>query len=345
MKKNSLYPVILAGGQGSRLWPLSTSDNPKQFKKIYSNFSFFQQAINRINNDIYSTPIIICNKKYESIVKKQLRELQLKKYFLLLEPLARNTAPAICIAAEFILNKLKGENFCVLSADHLISEDNKFQKSINKALKLIDDNKIITFGILPNKPETGYGYLKVESIKKPSKLQKFTEKPSIYNAKKYLKERNYLWNSGIFLFNCKKIINDFEQLSPDILLHCKKSLNLSRKKGSSYYLDSNSFASCENISIDYAILEKTKNIWVVPLESKWSDIGSWSALFENLPKDKNNNAFKGFVKSISTSNCLIHAQEKKISIIGCNNLIIVEEGKDLLICNADQDQDVKKLLS
>jgi mannose-1-phosphate guanylyltransferase len=160
MKKNSLYPVILAGGQGSRLWPLSTSDNPKQFKKIYSNFSFFQQAINRINNDIYSTPIIICNKKYESIVKKQLRELQLKKYFLLLEPLARNTAPAICIAAEFILNKLKGENFCVLSADHLISEDNKFQKSINKALKLIDDNKIITFGILPNKPETGYGYLK-----------------------------------------------------------------------------------------------------------------------------------------------------------------------------------------
>jgi len=344
-----IIPVILSGGSGTRLWPLSRENYPKQYIDLLGGFSMLQETILRLNGLCGELePIIICNHQHRFIVAEQLKEIQLENATILLEPSGRNTAAAITAAALHVLKmKIKEAVLLVLSADHIIQDNKSFHDSIRVAIQQAQYSKLVVFGVTPTYPNTGYGYLKTNSNSHKSFLNvdEFVEKPNKGAAKNYILDPNYYWNSGMFVFEPKFFINELSIYSKDIVVAIKSSYNKSNKDLDFIRLEKESFESSPNLSIDYALMEKSKNVIMVPLKAEWSDVGTWKALSEIEKKDPNGNTMKGDVVSIETKNTYINAQHKLITTIGLKDLVIVDTPDATLIANKNNLNEVKNIVS
>jgi mannose-1-phosphate guanylyltransferase/mannose-6-phosphate isomerase len=337
--------VILAGGSGTRLFPLSREYFPKQFLSIDGTSTFFQSTFIRslkVVEQNKDSIHIITNDKYRFLIKDQLEEIGFKDFEnIILEPVGRNTAPAIALAVKYLteIKDIKDDELVlVLPSDHIISPDSKFVEYINKGKNIARKGYIVTFGIRPNKPETGYGYIEASQELEDGVFiaEKFHEKPDLETAKRYLLSGNFFWNSGIFLFSIKTIIKAFELLAPEIYSYLK---NYSYKELVMYFKD------MPDISIDYAVMEKSPNIAVVPMDITWSDIGSWDSVYELLPKDENSNVKIGKnIVEIDTQNSLIYTNDRVISTIGVKDLIIIDTDDVLLIAEKGSSQRVRDIV-
>ncbi len=352
MIQNPIIPVILCGGSGTRLWPLSRESYPKQFLPLTSDNkkSLLQETQERISgiNNLFE-PILICNEDHRFIVAEQMREINIKPFSILLEPFGRNTAPAIALAAMKALESQLNPILLILSSDHEIKNTEIFIKTINEAFKFAENGRLVTFGIMPTSPHTGYGYIKASSSLNPKKIEgydieEFTEKPDLETAQRFLKTKRYTWNSGMFMFEAKTIINEITKYQPNIIDTCKDALSNSEYDLDFQRLNQIAFKKCPNLSIDVAVMEKTDKGTVLPLNAGWNDIGSWEAIWETSNKDQNGNFRKGKTIVEDTKNCYIRSENRLLVALGLEDLIIVETGDAILISNKKQTQKVKNIV-
>ncbi|MDW3056454.1 mannose-1-phosphate guanylyltransferase/mannose-6-phosphate isomerase [Vibrio sp. 1978] len=342
-----LLPVIMAGGSGSRLWPLSRTLYPKQFISLTSDNTMLQDTINRLEGIEHKSPFIICNEEHRFIVAEQLRQQNLAHSGIALEPVGRNTAPAIALAA--LQSKKEGDDplFLVLAADHVIQDQEAFVEAVEIAKKRAIENKLVTFGIVPTGPETGYGYIKQGKSDSADSYQveRFVEKPDLATAKEYISSNEYLWNSGMFLFKASRYLEELKKHRPDILTACEKAIAGSVNDLDFIRLDEEAFLSCPDDSIDYAVMEKTEDAVVVPLDASWSDVGSFSSLWEVAEKDVAGNVTHGDVITQGTQNSFIYSQSKLVSTVGVDDLVVVETKDAVLVAHKDKVQDVKSIVN
>nr|BCN19442.1 mannose-1-phosphate guanylyltransferase [Vibrio metoecus] len=340
-----ITPVIMAGGTGSRLWPLSRELYPKQFLDVTGKGTMLQQTVERLSSINHQAPILVCNEEHRFIAAEQMRLGGFEHGGIILEPVGRNTAPAIALAALRATIESKGEEdvtLLVLAADHLINDEEAFVKSVEAALPFASSNKLVTFGIVPNKPETGYGYIKAGALEGSAfAVDKFVEKPDIETAKRYLASGEYFWNSGMFMFKAGRYLEELEKHAPEILTVCKRAIESPSLDQEFIRVDKDIFETCPKDSIDYAVMEKTDSAIVVPMDAGWSDVGSFSALWETSSKDSHNNVLNGDVITVDSSNNYIRAENKLVASVGVNNLVIVETKDALLVADKDRVQDVK----
>lgn len=329
-----MFGVILAGGSGSRLWPLSRELYPKQLLNLCAEKSLLQSTFEMLNKFIPASEIIsVTNSKHQANVKMQLGDL-CESPVILAEPLSKNTAPAIAICVKYILETSdKDETILVVPSDLLIKENEKFKQTVISAQKYVDEGKIVTFGIKPTYPETGFGY--IHSV--DNKVTKFTEKPDNETVLTYLKDENYYWNSGIFMFKVSTIIKELETHCPDIM-NILQNIKCSDNK-----ISFTEFDKMPNISIDYALMEKSDNIAMVELQSDWKDLGSWKSIYEVSPKDENNNVFVGHVLDKDSKNSFVYSSSKLVATIGLEDTIVIETEDAILACKKDKTQEVKQI--
>ena len=353
MSEASIIPVILCGGTGSRLWPLSRKSYPKQFLSIssVSSQSLLQNTYQRIKNlKGLKEPILICNEEHRFIVAEQMREINIKPLSILLEPFGRNTAPAVTLAALVSKEFEKDAQLLILSSDHIIEDEEQFIKVIYEGIKYADKDRLVTFGVIPDEPATGYGYIKSaepieESRIKGSKIDSFVEKPDLITAKELIKDKRYAWNSGIFLFKANTILDEIKIFFPEVLYACKKSLEEKLFDLDFQRLDQDSFKKCPNISIDIAVMEKTEKGTVLPLRANWTDIGSWNAVWKISKKDDNNNFIEGSIIAKNSHNCYIRGEKRLIAALGVRNLIVIETSDAILVADKSQSQEVKNVVN
>lgn len=329
-----MFGVILAGGSGSRLWPLSRELYPKQLLNLCAEKSLLQSTFEMLNKFIPASEIIsVTNSKHQANVKMQLGDL-CESPVILAEPLSKNTAPAIAICVKYILETSDNdETILVVPSDLLIKENEKFKQTVISAQKYVDEGKIVTFGIKPTYPETGFGY--IHSV--DNKVTKFTEKPDNETVLTYLKDENYYWNSGIFMFKVSTIMKELE-------IHCPDIMNILQNiKCSDNKISFTEFDKMPNISIDYALMEKSDNIAMVELQSDWKDLGSWKSIYEVSPKDENNNVFVGHVLDKDSKNSFVYSSSKLVATIGLEDTIVIETEDAILACKKDKTQEVKQI--
>ena len=326
-----LCAVIMAGGIGSRFWPQSTEDKPKQFLKLLGDKTMIQMTYDRMSKIIPNENIfIITNSRYEELVKEQI--LNIKDENIILEPCSKNTAPCILLSTLYIKNIYGDVNIVCVSSDSYIGNENKFLDKIKLADKFVSENKsaIVTLGITPTRPETGYGYIKyAEGSSNPKKVLKFVEKPDIEKAIKYLESKEYLWNAGMFIFNSSSMLEELKNNLPN-------EYNLLKdlpKNDSKYYKDfvDNNYPKCAKISIDYAVMEKSDNVYAIPSDIGWDDVGSWNSLERYTKKDNLGNIIKGDVKTIDSHNNIIYGQGKKIILVNMNDLFCIDSDDAIII--------------
>lgn len=346
-----ITPVIMAGGSGSRLWPLSRKLMPKQFLNISGENTMIQETVLRLNGLEVDKPLCICNEEHRFILAEQLREID-SLGPIILEPVGRNTAPAIALAALSLLKKDNDAIMLVLAADHIIENEAEFQNVVSNSVVLAQEGKLVTFGIVPTHAETGYGYIhKGNSYTNIAfDVSKFVEKPDSITAEKYLSSGEYLWNSGMFMFKASRYIEELEKHQPEILNACKKSLIHTSIDMDFIRVDKDEFVKCPDDSIDYAVMEPlcraedSDSVVVVPLDANWNDIGSFSAIWDIADKDEQGNAHKGDVLSYNSSNNLVIAEQKLVATVGLDNCIVIETKDAVLVANKDSVQDVKKIV-
>ena len=345
MKNN--YVIIMAGGIGSRFWPMSKTSFPKQFHDILGvGKSLLQLTAERFKKICPKENIyIVTNSDYRDLVKDQLPFL--KSNQILLEPFRKNTAPCIAYATYKIHSLNNNAKLIIVPSDHIILNQQEFENTIHIALDKADDNQLITLGILPTRPDTGYGYIQFEEFKSNSdsnvkKVKTFTEKPPKEMAIKFVESGEFLWNSGMFIWSSKSIINAFKKLSPDLHKLFDESSSKFNTEEEMRTIDA-IYPLCKNISIDNAIMEKADNVLVVPSDFGWSDLGTWGSLYENLQKDSNGNAIVGEkVILYNASKNIVRVSENKLVVIeGLENYIVVENDKTLLICKKENEQNIK----
>ena len=342
-----LFPIIMAGGSGSRLWPLSRQLNPKQFLPLAdADFSMLQATIQRLDGLGAALPRLICNEQHRFLAAEQLRLLGLEKSGILLEPVGRNTAPAIALAALQACSEAEDPILLVLAADHLIKDVEAFQTCIQTALPLAQDGKLVTFGIVPTHAETGYGYIEqgIDVGIGGFKVSRFVEKPDLVTAQEYLANGSYFWNSGMFMFRASRYLEELETYRPDILAACRAALAGGSQDMHFTRVDEAAFAACPDDSVDYAVMEKTADAVMVPLDAGWSDIGSWTALWDVSDKDQQGNVFKGDVLNQQSRNTYVHADSRLVATVGLDDLVIVETKDAVLVAHKDHVQDVKKIV-
>ncbi len=342
----NIYTIILAGGSGTRFWPLSRKTNPKQFLSIVGRRSLLQETILRIQPIVAKNHIYcVTNQLHRRMVKKQIAGFAIPASHILSEPEGKNTAPAICWAASHIYRRDPEAVMVILPSDHLIQHPKSFLRRIEEAVKLAQENYLVTLGIIPTRPETGYGYLKTKPITKEGPVfltvQKFTEKPSVPIAQQFLKQGNYLWNSGMFIWKCSVILQEFRKHLPDVC----EAFHQAKGTAAVYRI----WSSLPNISVDYAILEKAQRVACVPAgDMGWSDLGSWESLAEVLPKDARQNIFKGDVVDVACENILVFAERQKksrlIAVVGLKDMIVVDTDDALLVCRKNSSQQVKAVV-
>ena len=343
----TIIPVILSGGSGTRLWPLSRKQYPKQYLPLAGDNTMLQETILRLSGlDNLADPIIICNADHRFLVAEQCQQIDIKNPIILLEPIGRNTAPAIAAAALQSLKQTDDAVLLVLSADHVIQDVEAFHQAINIASQQAQDGKLATFGIVPTNANTGYGYIKssVDSNNGAHKVEEFVEKPDLETAEKYLEQGNYLWNSGMFMFKATTLINELTTHSPDIVKAVNNAVNNAEQDLDFIRLDKKAFESSPSDSIDYALMEKSDNVVVIPLDAQWNDIGSWSALHDIGTKDSDGNVIQGDVFTKDTTNTYIHANHHMVATIGVQDLVIVDTPNATLIATKDRVQEVKKIV-
>lgn len=341
-----IIPIIMAGGSGTRLWALSRSLYPKQFLSLINENSLLQETLKRLDGLNCLPPVIVSNNEHRFIVAEQLRQFGVDDFQIILEPVGRNTAPAVALAALKSLELHGDHHMLVLAADHAIQDIEAFHAAVLAAEQESVDNKLVTFGIVPTKPETGYGYIKKGEQVKNSvfKVNSFVEKPDLETAKNYLEQKCYLWNSGMFMFKASVYLDELKKFRPDILAACKESLSSASTDLDFIRLNSDVFAECPDESIDYAVMEKTQDCVVIPLDADWSDIGSWTSLWEISEKDEHENVSHGDVINYNSRNNYIYSEGSLISTVGVNNLIIVQTKDALLVAQQDNVQDIKKIV-
>ena len=352
MAVNSLIPVILCGGSGTRLWPLSRASYPKQYWNLTgkNDQSLLQKTQLRLKGlKEIKNPILICNEDHRFIVAEHMRQINTHPNSIILEPFGRNTAPAIAIAALQASQKGEDPLLLFLSADHEIQDVEKFHAAVYAAKFYADSGRLVTFGIIPTSPETGYGYIQSDSAIDTndllgSNIERFVEKPNKEAAQKFIQDNRFTWNSGMFLFKASVIIKEMERLVPQILDCCKSALNEGTKDLDFFRIDKEIFNQCPDIAIDVAIMEQTDLGTVIPLNAGWSDIGSWKSLWENGLKDSKGNIKQGNVITKNSSNCYIRSEERLIVGIGIHNLAVIETNDAVLISSIDETQKVKNIV-
>jgi mannose-1-phosphate guanylyltransferase len=340
-----MIPVIMSGGSGTRLWPLSRKNKPKQFLKLFGDNSLFQQTITRLSGlEDVASPIIVCNEEHRFMVAEQLQEIDIETADILLEPCARNTAPAIALAALQAQQHDDDPIILVLAADHIIQNISAFHQAISDAHIQAEQGRLVTFGIIPAEPHTGYGYIEAQEKRQISKVKNFVEKPDIETAKKYVASGKFYWNSGMFMFKASTILNELERFAPDMLTSCLHALSKSVQDLDFIRVNKDDFSACPSDSLDYAVMEKTDKAIVTPLDAGWSDVGSWSSLWENHTQDNNGNVIIGDVIAQNVSSSYIHSEHRLISVLGLDNIIVVETPDVVMIAHKDQAENVKKVV-
>ena len=340
-----ITPVIMAGGSGTRLWPLSRSNYPKQFLKLSGEHTMLQNTLNRLNGLNHSPAMLICNEEHRFIAAEQVRQLGAEHSGIFLEPVGRNTAPAIALAAFKAIEMGKDPLLLVLAADHVIEDIASFQHSVNQAAELALQDKLVTFGIIGNKPETGYGYIKRgERYQTGFVVNSFVEKPDVATAERYIASGDYYWNSGMFLFKASRYLNELKAFRPDIYEACEKAIKIQSNDLDFIRVDKAEFEACPDESIDYAVMEHTKDAVVVPMDAGWSDVGGFAALWEVSARDENGNAFKGDVKAVDTKNTLVFGEDKLVATVGVKDLVIINTKDAILVAHKDKSQHVKAIV-
>ncbi|WP_417780658.1 mannose-1-phosphate guanylyltransferase/mannose-6-phosphate isomerase [Stutzerimonas xanthomarina] len=341
-------PVILAGGSGSRLWPLSRQAFPKQFLELdgQAQGTMFQRTIARLDGLEHGDPLVVSNERHRFVVAEQLRLAKRQSSRIILEPLARNTAPAIALAALEATRDGGDPVLLILAADHHIPDEQAFQAAVASATIHANAGRLVTFGITPTHAETGFGYIQCgEPLGETgSAIAAFKEKPSTELAQEYLQSGRYLWNSGMFMFRASRFLDELERLRPDILEACRVALQHAQDDNYFLHVPAEQFALCDDESVDYAVMEHTDAGVVVPLDAGWNDLGSWAAILEVSERDADGNSLQGDVMSVDTRNSLVQSHHRLVTTVGVEGLVVIETKDAVLVAHKDQCQQVKKIV-
>ena len=341
-----IMPIILSGGSGTRLWPLSRELYPKQLLPLVGETTMLQETVTRLHGvkDL-TAPMVVCNEGHRFLVAEQLRQIGVDPQAILLEPAGRNTAPAVAVAAITAISDSDDAILLVLPADHVIKDTRAFHRSLHIAAAAAEAGKLVTFGVVPTRPETGYGYIKkVEGRGAVFLVEKFVEKPGPKTAEDYFRSGQYLWNSGMFMFRASVFLSEMRKYAPEIYDAVTLAVTGSEVDLDFIRLESDAFLASPSDSIDYAVMEKTEQAVVVPLEAGWSDVGSWSALHEACDGDSNNNVMKGDVACVDTSDCYLYSSDRLVATVGLEGHVVVETKDAVLVAPKDKVQNVKNLV-
>ena len=347
MKSKKIHPVILSGGSGTRLWPESRLSFPKQFLKINSKYTLIQETLLRIKNkNLFHPPILICNDEHRFLIAEQLRELGIKPKLIILEPIAKNTGPAVAIASFIVKEIEENGKIIILPSDHKINEKNKFQNAIKQSTKICEENKIVTFGIEPNEPDTNFGYIKkgkiIDGKNKIFVADKFEEKPSLNKAKEYLKNKKFLWNSGIFFCKAKTMLNEIAIYDKKTFTNSINAIKKANKDLDFLRLSKKYFSKTNAKPIDIAVLEKSKEVVLKIFKVGWHDIGSWSSIYNLSKKNKQKNILKGSIETMNVENSLVQSENQQVMIIEQKNIVVISTKDALLIMPNDKNINIKK---
>jgi len=345
-----LYPVILSGGSGTRLWPMSRTLYPKQLLRLTGEDSLLQQTVRRVGDrGRFAPPLLVANEEHRFIVAEQLRAIKALSPILLLEPIGRNTAPAACVAALILAERDPDALMLLLPSDHIIADEAAFAAAIDRAAAAARAGALAMFGITPERPETGYGYIRrgapVDGIAGVFRVAEFVEKPSAELAQRFVASGEYFWNGGMFLFPAAFFLDELERMRPDIVEACRRALHAARRDDDFIRLDREAFEDCPADSIDYAVMEHTSRAAVVPVRMGWSDVGSWDALWEISGKDAAGNAILGNVVAEDTRNCYLRSETGLVAAIGIEDLVVVATADAVMLAPRDRTQEVRRLVS
>ncbi|OOZ34231.1 mannose-1-phosphate guanylyltransferase/mannose-6-phosphate isomerase [Solemya velesiana gill symbiont] len=339
-----MIPVILSGGSGTRLWPLSRSQYPKQFLPLVTDRTMLQETVTRLDDiDSIGSPVVICNYDHRYMVAEQLREIGADSQAIILEPVGKNTAPAVAMAA--LAAESPDDVLLVLAADHVIEDVSLFQDKVRQAQSSAEAGHLVTFGIVPNRPETGYDYIRRGSSAGVNdslyNVDSFVEKQDLEKARIYVDSGEYYWNSGMFAFKASRYLEKLEKHNPEMLAACRDSYNSAEKLFDFINLDKEVFGRCPSDSIDYAVMEKTDSAVVIPLDADWNDVGSWSALWDVSEKDSAGNSLQGDVVAHDTRNSYVHSEYKLVATVGVEDMVVVETDDAVMVAPKNRVQDVK----
>ena len=337
-----MIPVILSGGSGTRLWPLSRRQHPKQFLPLVSQHSMLQETVLRLKGiEGMQAPIGVCNEDHRFMMAEQLREINTASSAIILEPVGKNTAPAVALAA--LAAKSEDDILLILPADHVIAGVESFQLAVKRAELMAEQGYLVTFGIVPTEAETGYGYIRGgnQNTEYAFDVASFVEKPDLETAKKYVDSGDYYWNSGMFVFKAGRYLEELNKYHPEMLMVCREAYDSAEVDADFVRLNKAVFSQCPADSIDFAVMENTDKAVVVPLSAEWNDVGSWSALWDVAKKDDQGNALNGDVLTVDTENCFLHASSRLVTTVGLRDLVVVETSDAVMVATKDQVQDVK----
>lgn len=343
-----IHPIILSGGTGSRLWPLSRSLFPKQLLALAGEHSLIQDTVLRARGADFAPPLIVCNTEHRFLIAEQMRQAGIAPQGIVLEPVGRNTAPAAAIAALIVANQNPESLMLLMPADHIVRNRTAFLQAVDRAAAAAQQDYLVTFGITPDAPETGYGYIRrgaaLTGLADSFAVARFVEKPDTTTAASYVASGDYSWNSGMFLFKANVFLAELERLEPEMLAHCRESLAKGGKDLDFFRLDSTAFAQAKAISIDYAVMERTGKAAVVPVEMGWNDIGSWEALWVTAQRDTAGNATKGDVLHHSTRNSYLRSEGPLVAAVGIEDVVVVATQDAVLVSHKSACQDVKRIV-
>lgn len=340
----NLHPVLLSGGSGTRLWPLSREAYPKQFLPLAGEDTMVQATWKRVAPLAAGAPIVVANEEHRFLVAEQLRQIGAPAPAILLEPMGRNTAPAIAAAALQAMADGDDPLLLVLPSDHVVRDEEGFRKAVSAAIPAAEGGALVTFGIVPDAPETGFGYIQAEAGSSLRKVLRFVEKPDAATAQSYLDAGGYYWNSGMFLFRASRVLEELRRFRPDIVQAVQAAFDAAKRDGDFIRLDKEAFAASPSDSIDYAVMEKTDHAMVLPVDIGWSDVGSWSALWDVAERDGNGNAHHGDVIAVDSRNSYAYAQ-RLVALVGVDDIVVVDTPDAVLVAHKDRVQDVKLVVA